>query len=109
MPNKKHKKEDDSRIFAFLAVFFTIIGFVIAILARKDDKYVMFYAKQGLAIFIIQLIASFAWKLPIVGWLTGLTATVLFIITWISAWLNALSGEKVKTVFIGEFADKIRL
>ena len=109
MPNKKYKKEDDSRMFAFIAIFFSIIGFIIAIIARHDDEYVMFYARQGLVLFILQLIASFVWKLPVIGWLTGIAAVIFFIIIWISAWLNALSGKKIKTIFISEFADKIRL
>ena len=49
---EKTKKINDKKLHAFLASFFTIIGFIIALILWKDDKYVMFYAKQGLILFI---------------------------------------------------------
>ena len=55
---KKRKKEksnedvNNSKLFAFLAVLLSIIGFIIALITKRDDKYVMFYAKQSLVLFI---------------------------------------------------------
>ena len=53
---KVEKKEDDGKLFAFLAVLLSILGFIIALLAKKDNKYVMFYAKQSLVLFIAFII-----------------------------------------------------
>ncbi|MCX5704306.1 MAG: hypothetical protein NT066_07465, partial [Candidatus Omnitrophica bacterium] len=50
------RKDDDSKLFAWLATFFLIIGFIIALVTKKDNKYVMFYAKQSLVIFIAWII-----------------------------------------------------
>ena len=38
-------RSDDRKLFAFLAAFLSIVGFVIAVVTKKDDRYVMFYAK----------------------------------------------------------------
>lgn len=110
MPKKvkkssKSRKNDDSKLFAFLATFLTIIGFLIAIIAKKDDAYVMFYAKQGLVLFIIQIIAAIL--SPI--WFIGGLVWIAFLVFWIMAWINALSGEKRDTPLIGELAKKIKL
>ena len=43
IPRKIEIKKDDSTIYAFLATILSIIGFIIAIIAKKDDKYVMYY------------------------------------------------------------------
>lgn len=102
------KKEDDTKIFAFLAVFLTIIGFIIALLAKRDNKYVMFYAKQGLVLFVLSVIISIVGRVPFIGWFEWVL-WVLFVIVWIMAWLNALSGEMKNTVLIGEFAEKIKI
>ncbi|MEK6817360.1 MAG: hypothetical protein AABX80_01030, partial [Nanoarchaeota archaeon] len=98
--------KDDKIIFAWLATFFTIIGFLIAILLKKDDKYVMFYAKQGLILFIGQIII---WLLSgIFGWIKY-PLWIFLAILWAMAWINALSGEQKNTWLIGDLAEKIKL
>ena len=99
-------KDNDKIIFAWLATFFTIIGFLIAILIKRDDKYIMFYAKQGLILFIGQIII---WLLSgIFSWLTILLWIFLAIL-WVMAWINALSGEEKNTFIVGSLAEKIKL
>jgi len=104
--NKKIKKQDDKILFAFLATFFTIIGFILALILKKQDKYVMFYAKQGLVLFIGQVIIGvltpFLFFLSPVLW-------ILWIIIWVLSWINALSGETRNTFLIGDLAKKIKL
>lgn len=70
---RTHDKGDDKILFAFLATFLSIIGFIIALIAKKDDKYVMFYAKQSLIVFIFAIAVSIIQALlafiPILGWI----------------------------------------
>jgi len=99
-------QEDDNRtLFAWLATFFTIIGFIIAMVTKKDDKYVMFYAKQGLVLFLVFVAASIISWIPVVGWVFW----AFTIILWAMAWINALSGEEKNTWLIGDLAEKIKL
>jgi len=102
---KTNKKQDDKILFAFLATFFTIIGFIIALATKRNDKYIMFYAKQGLVLFIGYIIALFLGWIPVVGW----AYWILLTIVWVLAWLNALSGEQRNTWIIGDIAKKINL
>jgi len=101
-----NKKQDDKILFAFLATFFTIIGFILALILKKQDKYVMFYAKQGLVLFIGQVIIGvltpFLFFLSPILW-------ILWIIIWILSWINALSRETRNTFLIGDLAKKIKL
>lgn len=112
--NSKQELSDDSKLFAFLAVLLSIIGFIIAILSKKDDDYVMFYAKQSLILFIAWVIfwaslsilviltfGLFAFLAPIIG--------VIFVVFWIIQIIYSLSGEKRETPLIGKFAEKIKL
>lgn len=102
---KKTSKKDDEKLFAFLATFFIIVGFLLAIWLRKDNKYIMFYAKQGLVVFIGFVIASiFSW-IPPIGWALPFFVFVL----WIISFINALSGEKRNTFLVGEIAEKIKI
>lgn len=109
---EKIKKVDDKKLFAFIATFLSIIGFVIALLARKDDKYVMFYAKQSLVIFIISAIAGILFPffslIPIIGSVIKVGLNIIIFILWLVSWIYALSGEKKDVLIVGEYAKKIK-
>ncbi|MFH1939370.1 MAG: DUF4870 domain-containing protein [bacterium] len=117
---KKVKKEEnlkkeleDRNLFAFLATFLSIIGFVIALIVKRDDKYVMYYAKQSLVIFILALIAGsltamVGW-IPIIGWIVSIGLNVLIFIVWILSWVNALSGKQKEIPIVSYWAKKVDL
>jgi len=111
--SKKQTKADDPKVYAFLATFLSIIGFIIALLTKKDDKYVMFYAKQSLVLFIVYVIAwvvaTILAFIPIIGWLIMMLIYLGLLILWLISWINALSGEERETPLIGQYADKINL
>jgi uncharacterized membrane protein len=113
-------KKDDSKIFAFLGVFLTIIGFLIVLLTRKEDKYAMYYAKQGLVLFIafvvVQLLGWVAvvglFVVPLIAGLIGLVLWILYVVLvvlWVLGIVNAFSGKEKPIPIIGKFADKINL
>lgn len=108
--SRKLSKQDEKKLFAFIASFFTILGFIIALILKKKDKYVMFYAKQGLILFIGQIFISILHSLPIIGWfILGPLLWILWVIVWVITWINSLSGQQKKTIIIGDLAQKIKL
>jgi len=104
--NHSHNGNDDKKLYAFLASFFTIIGFIVALLLWRKDKYIMHYAKHGLVLFIAQVVIMVL--SPYLFFLSGIL-WVLFIILWIVTWVNSFSGKMKKTFLIGDLADKIDL
>ncbi len=103
-------KASDSKLFAFLGVFLGLIGFLIVLLTRKNDKYAMYYAKQGLVIFIawviVYIIGTFV---PLIGWFIILPlGSLAMLILWIIAIINSLSGVEKPTPLIGRFAEKFK-
>ena len=105
---KKTKRigDDDRKLYAFISSFFTIVGFIIAWILWRKDKYIMHYAKHGLVLFIAQaviiVLGPFLYFLSSVLW-------VLWVILWIVSWMNSFSGKIKKTFLIGDLADKIVL
>ena len=105
------KLSGDSKLFAFLGIFLTIIGFLIVFLARKNDKYAMYYAKQGLVLFIAWVMVSvIGWVIPVLGWfvILPLGGLVLFVF-WIIGIVNALSGNEKPLPLIGKYGARIKL
>lgn len=101
---------EEGKIFAFLGVFLTIIGFIIVLLAKKDNKYAMYYAKQGLMLFIVGIVfAMLGWILifiPFLGLAISWILNLLLAILWIMGWVYALQGEMKPIPVIGVYAEK---
>jgi uncharacterized membrane protein len=121
---------EDSKTFAALCAALTWIGFIIAIVAKKDDSYVMYYGKQGLALtilvlilgaisFTIGLVITVLMFIPGVNIIVGLLSLLLIplylivmlaiIALWILGIVNALSGQKKSLPLVGMIADKLPL
>ena len=118
MPKKrvsraKSSGKDDRILFAFLATFLSIIGFIIALVAKRDDKYVMFYAKQSLVVFIAAVVLGivswiFAW-IPVIGRIIDVAVNIVVLVLWVVSWIYAISGKEKQVPVIGQYADSIKL
>ncbi|MBD3313769.1 hypothetical protein GF345_04975 [Candidatus Woesearchaeota archaeon] len=98
----------DQKLWAFLAVFLSIIGFIIALLVKKDDKYVMYYAKQSLIIFIASVVVSVVGSIvPFIGWFIVLPiGSLIVFVLWIMGLIYSVSGEMKPVPLIGKYGDK---
>jgi len=110
---KSSNKNDDKIIFAFLAAFLSVIGFIIALIFKKNDKYVMFYAKQSLVVFIFAVIVEITHQIfifiPIIGNIINVVLNIFVIILWLISWIYALSNEEKEVPAIGRYARSIKL
>jgi uncharacterized membrane protein len=102
------KGSDDRKLFAFLATFLSIVGFVIAVVTKRDDRYVMFYAKQSLVVFIVAIVGavinSILMWIPIFGWIIAGIINLFVLVLWIFSWVNALSDQEKETPIVGQYA-----
>ncbi len=81
--------------------YFGLLGFLIAFLTNKENKYVVYHAQQSLMIVICMLVVP----IPFIGWLVGVFCFVLFIM----GLLNGFKGEIKPLPVIGKFALKLGL
>ena len=103
------KEIEEGKAFAFLGVFFTVLGFAIVLIAKKDNNYAMYYAKQGLVIGIGFFALSMIMIIPVIGWITGAVGYILLSVLWIIGWIKALSGKMTPIPLIGLYADKFKI
>jgi len=104
-----NKEMEEGKIFAFLAYLLGIIGFLIVLLAKKDNKFAMYHAKQSLVLFIAWVaIWLIAW-IPVLGWIIGFIGWIFLVVLWILGMINALTEKQKPLPIIGKFADKIKL
>ncbi|MFH1801565.1 MAG: DUF4870 domain-containing protein [archaeon] len=109
---QNREKYNDSKLFAFLAILLSVLGFIIALLAKREDKYVMFYAKQSLILFITGIIAKIIvilLTITLIGIIAIPVVWIVYLILWIIALVNSVSGEQKETPWIGKYARSIKL
>jgi len=103
--------KDDQKLLAFVATFLSIIGFIIVFLTKSKDKYVNFYARQSLVVFIAALILGIIGSvfliLPVIGQIIYHACNIISLSIWILSWVYALSGKEKEVPVIGSYADKI--
>ncbi len=78
---------------------------LVPLLAKRDSKFAQFHAKQGLVLFIIELVASLFWWFPFFGQLLMLALIVVSIIGIV----KALNGEWWQMPIVHEWSKKINL
>ncbi len=112
MKEGKSKLSDDSRLFAFLAVLLSVVGFIIALVAKKDDKYVIFYAKQSLILFLTGIavkVLTVLLAITIIGIIAIPIVWVLYAVIWVVVLVNSISGKEKEAPIVGKYARSIKL
>lgn len=102
---------DEGKLFAFLAYLLSIVGFIIVLVAKKDNKFAMFHAKQSLVLFFGWVVAGIVAVLPIpfVHALISGILYLLLLILWIMGIVYALTGQEKKLPVVGQIADQFNI
>jgi len=78
---------------------------LVPLLTKKDSKFAQFHAKQGLVLFIIEILGTFVFWIPLIGWAMALAVFIVSII----AILKTLNGEWWKIPYVHEWSGKFNL
>ena len=108
-----------SRYLAFVAYLLSVPGALFVLLARRDDAFAVYHARQSLAIAIAAIVTPLAWAaiawpcawIPYVGAVIGLSLFALVIATycglalsWVVGMVFALRGRTRPVPFVGGWA-----
>lgn len=87
------------------ALSYVSVLFIVPLLAKRDSKFCQFHAKQGLVLFIAELIGMFICWIPVIGWLYCLGLLVVAIM----AVVRVLNGEWWEMPYIYDWSKKFNL
>ena len=103
------KKEDkevlEGKPYAVLAYLWILC--LVPLILKKENKFALFHARQGLVIFICELAIGFVGIIPFLGWLVFFFGSVLFGLLSLAGIIQALMGNYWKMPVVGDFAEKI--
>jgi uncharacterized membrane protein len=89
----------DENVAGLLCYIAGWVSGLVFFLIEKDSKFVKFHAMQSIITFVAVVILAF---IPIINWVIGILALVL----WIVLMIKAYQGEKFKLPVIGDLAEK---
>jgi uncharacterized membrane protein len=90
-----------SRLFAFLAFFIPILGSFLALIFEGEDKYIVFYSKQGFifGVLILGIFSFFSF------FIRGKIVGIMFIV-WAIGCIFALLGKEGGLPILRSIANK---
>lgn len=105
--NKKiviDKKDiEDNRFVAALSYLWIL--WVVPMFFKRDSQYAQWHAKQGLMLFLVELVIWFFFIIPVFGWMIWLGVVALSI--WGAK--EALDGNVWEMPVLGRYAQKLKL
>lgn len=107
MPEKKStaKDKDVEDNKAIAALSYAWILCLVPLLGKRKSKFAQFHAKQGLVLFIAELVGSLLFWFPFFGQLLML----IFVVVSILGIYKALSGEWWKIPYVYSWSKKFNL
>ena len=100
-------KADVSNNNVLALLSYLSILFIVPMIVAKDDPYVKFHVKQGLVLFIFEIILMAVGIVPILGWLLSFAGSIMALILAIMGIMNAVSGTQKELPIIGKYAAKL--
>ncbi|HAL50341.1 MAG: hypothetical protein UU40_C0014G0014 [Candidatus Uhrbacteria bacterium GW2011_GWD2_41_121] len=105
------KDIEDNKVLAALSYIF-ILCFVPLLLAR-DSKFAQYHAKQGLVLFVAEVIlmvlSNILIFIPVLGWFVMMICYIAFTVLSIIGILKALEGTLWEMPVLGEYAKKLKI
>lgn len=94
---------------AMAAIGYLGILFLIPLLAKKDSPYAQYHAKQGMVLFIFDILLGAVMVIPFLGWVIGALGWIFVVVLFVMGLVNALGGKMTPLPLIGQFAEKMKI
>ncbi|MFH1876056.1 MAG: hypothetical protein ABH865_04125 [Candidatus Omnitrophota bacterium] len=102
-PIDEHEIKDGAPFAALAYVFFL---WILIFMFRKDNRFAHFHAKQGIVVFIGEMVFITLALLPRVGFIFYVSGLLLFLFLSLYGIYSALTGKMNRMRFISDIADK---
>jgi uncharacterized membrane protein len=94
--------------------FFAVISYisflcVVSLILKKDNKFVLYHAKQGLVLFVIEVACFILSVIPFLQVLIKTLGFAVFVFVSLYGIINAVKGNCRKIPFVSGIAEKVIL
>ena len=103
----ENSKDEDNKLMGILSYIGVLC--LIPLLTKKDNTFVFFHAKQGMVLFIAEVITALIAAIPLLGWVVAPIISIIWLILAIIGIVNVLDGKQKELPILGKYADKIKI
>ncbi len=96
------KDVEENKVIAALSYIWIL--FIIPLIVKKDSRFCVEHAKQGLVLFIAELIVLIIRIIPVLGWIVAYVLGVVLTIVSLIGLIYALQGKFWKIPIVYDFA-----
>ncbi|MFH1425871.1 MAG: DUF4870 domain-containing protein [Candidatus Kerfeldbacteria bacterium] len=104
-PTSGGNDAEENKMMAVLAYIGILV--LVPLLAAKDSKFAQYHAKQGLALFIAEVVIGLVGIIPFIGWLVMFVGFLACLVLAIMGIMNALNGKEKELPLLGPIAKKL--
>ncbi|MBL7053749.1 hypothetical protein ISS06_00915 [Patescibacteria group bacterium] len=101
------KPKHTSKIIAGFSYLGVLAIGVLAI--KPKSEYVRFHLRQGVVLFLAEIVFTLIWIIPFIGWVIGFLGWILCLVLSVVAFAHAISGKKWKIPIVYGFSKKVNL
>src|SRR3989339_1193785 len=94
----------DNKIIA--AISYISILCLVSLLLKKDSPFTMFHAKQGLALFIIEIVAGLIMWIPVLNLISAIVYLICFIVS-IYGIMQVFQGKTEPLPVLSQMVEKL--
>ena len=105
--NPQDKEIEEGRPFALLSYLWILC--LVPLFLKRDNRFAVFHGKQGLVLFMGEVVTSILGILPVGGWVIFFAGSALFGILSLMGLLHVLLGNYWRMPAVGGIAEKIGL
>ncbi len=78
------------------------------IILKVKNDYVRFHARQGLILFIAEIVFILIWVIPFVGVIIGFIGWIICFVFSLMGLVNGIAGREWKVPVLHRFTSKVR-
>jgi len=106
MAKQKQEVTFDVRKTLGILSYVWILCFIPFLLSR--DEFIRHHARQGMVLFIFEVILMVVVIIPLLGWLLAFVGWIIVVVMAAMGIVNVLAGKKWVMPVLGKYADKLR-
>jgi len=107
LTNFDPKDVEENKVIASLS--YISILFLVPLLVKRESRFCVEHAKQGLTLFIFEVALSIIQIIPIIGWIIGWIGGIVLFVVSLIAFIYTLQGKFWKIPVVYEIAQNFKL
>ncbi len=105
---KGKNKISSSQKFLAIISYLGVFSLLVVILGEKS-RPVYFHVRQGVALFVAEIICTLILAIPFIGWVVGFIGWILCILFSLFGLVKAAKGQEWSIPVLGKIATKIKI